>query len=77
MYVHTHTCLTKFFNVQGVGHSYLRKGVLPRSRNMATASTRGSPALVTAAMNHTLINGGVNHRKRVQGAQAKNLQSLF
>ena len=41
MYVHTHThthththCLTKFPNVQGVGHSYLRKGVLPRSRNM-------------------------------------------
>ena len=43
MYVHTHThtCLTKFSNVQGVGHSYLRKGVLPRSRNMTHRVNKG------------------------------------
>ena len=46
MYTHTHThththCLTKFPNVQGVGHSYLRKGVLPRSRNMTHRVNKG------------------------------------
>ena len=79
IYIHTYTfVLQSFLTCRGVGRSCLRKTALPRSWNMTHKVNKGKPwAQWLLLWITSLINGGVNHRKTVQGAQTKNSHSFL